>query len=472
MSNTKTQLIVIGAGPGGYTAAFLAADLGVEVTLVDINNELGGVCLSRGCIPSKALLHAAKVLSDAREAKEFGIDFADPKIDIDKIRGWKNGIVSKLTGGLKLLCKQRKINFIQGRAAFVDSNTIKIKENGGQEQTISFDNAIIATGSYPVALPSTPTSSCIINSTQALDLESIPENLLIIGGGYIGLELGTVYSELGSKVSVVEMTDGLLPGCDRDLVSFLQKRLTNKFEAIKLSTKVLKIDKSEQCLSVTFEDKNGEKTIESFKRILVCIGRKPRPQALGLENTKVECDDRGFVKVNSKRQTADSHIYAIGDVTAGPMLAHKASAEGRVAAKTIAGHDVVFAPKAIPCAIFTDPEIAWCGITETTAKDKDIPVKIEKFPWAASGRAMTLNRTDGMTKLIIDPNTERILGIGIVGVGAGELIDEGVLAIEREATVSDMESIIHPHPTLSETIMESAEMFFGRSTHLYRPKKS
>ena len=469
---THTQLLIIGAGPGGYVAAFLAADLGLEVTLVDMENNPGGVCLFRGCIPSKALLHVAKLLGDAKEAKELGIDFGDPKININKIREWKKGVVSKLTGGLGQLCKQRRINLIQGRATFLDSDTVQVKKFDKTELHLSFDNLLLATGSFPMALPFAPASPRILNSRSALNLDAIPKKLLVIGGGYIGLEIGSVYCELGSEVSVVEMTSTLLPGADRDLVNVLGKRLAKKFASIKLSTKGTKLEDSPEGMVVTFEDKDGKTSTADYDKALISIGRKPNSANLGFEKTKIELTEKGFVKVNPQRQTTDPKIYAIGDVAGQPMLAHKASHEGRVAVEAITGKKVAFEPKAIPAVIFTDPEIAWCGLSETEAKTQNKTIKVAKFPWAASGRALTLNRPEGLTKLIIDPATERVLGVGIAGPGAGDLIAEGVLAVEMGAIAADIQFSIHPHPTLSETIMEAAENFYGLSPHIYRPKKS
>ncbi|OGX07376.1 MAG: dihydrolipoyl dehydrogenase [Omnitrophica WOR_2 bacterium GWA2_47_8] len=468
--NNHSQLIVIGGGPGGYAAAFLAADLGLKVTLVDMEKNPGGVCLFRGCIPSKALLHIARILCESREAKELGIEFASPKIDINKVRAWKDSVVTRLTGGVGQMAKLRKVAFIQGQAKFIDSNSVKIKKADGSEMTLAFDHAILATGSFPISLPFAPKSARVLDSTTALELADVPQRLLVVGGGYIGMELGTVYRELGSKVSVVEMTPGLLPGCDRDLAAVLEKRVTPLFESIKLNTKVVKMDDTGKGIAVTFEQ-DGKQTKEDYDKVLVSIGRKPNSQNLGLENTKVKLNERGFAVVNAQRQTTDPKIYAIGDIAGEPMLAHKASHEGRTAAEAIAGHKVAFEPNAIPAVVFTDPEIAWCGLTETEAKNKGREVEVVKFPWGASGRAVTLNRIDGLTKLIIDPATQRVLGMGIVGVGAGELIAEGVLAVEMGAVAADIKLSIHPHPTLTETIMETAETFFGQSTHFYRPKK-
>jgi len=375
-----------------------------------------------------------------------------------------------LTGGVGQLSKLRKITYIQGRATFVDSGTLKIQKADKSEQTLTFDHAVLATGSYPIKLPFAPESKRILDSTTALELEDVPKKLLVIGGGYIGLELGTVYNELGSEVSVVEMLPGLLTGVDRDLALVLEKRLKERFSSIRVNTKVTKIEETAKGITVTFEA-DGKSSQEDFDKVLVAIGRKPNSQHLGLENTKVALDDKGFVKVNLQRQTTDPKIYAIGDIAGNPMLAHKASHEGRVAVEAIAGHKVAFEPACIPAVVFTDPEIAWCGMTETEAKEKNRAIKVEKFPWGASGRALTLNRTDGVTKLIIDPGTERILGIGIAGVDAGEMISEGVLAVEMGSLATDIRLSIHPHPTLSETVMEAAEGYFGHSTHVYRPKK-
>lgn len=471
MPELKTQLLVIGAGPGGYAAAFYAADLGMQVTLVDTELNPGGVCLYRGCIPSKALLHAAKVVSESRDAKEFGITFSEPRIDVDKLRAWKNDIVAKMTGNLGLLAKSRKVTFIQGKATFVDSNTVKVHKAGGSSQNVRFEHAILATGSRPIPLPHVPDSPLILNSTTALELQTIPSSLLVVGGGYIGLELGTVYAELGSEVSVVEMTPGLLPGADRDLVNVLEKRLRTILKSIMLGTKVAKIEAGSKDVKVTFETADGKTSQETYDKILVSIGRKPNSNNLGLENTKVKVTPRGFVQVDLQRRTTDPMIFAIGDIAGDPMLAHKASHEGRVAVDAIAGKKTAFEPKAIPAVVFTDPEIAWCGLTETQAKQENRNVTVAKFPWGASGRAMTLNRTDGLTKLILDTDTQRILGMAIVGPGAGELISEGVLAVEMGSIAEDIKLAIHPHPTTSETIMEAAESFFGHATHIYRPRK-
>ncbi len=471
-SKTKTQVAIIGAGPGGYPAAFLAADLGLEVTMIDPEDNPGGVCLYRGCIPSKALLHSAKVISEAKHSKNLGITFSKPKIDLDKLRDWKNNVVQKLVGGLGILSRQRKITYIQGRAKFVDSETLEIKKTNGETMQLKFEHAVIATGSRPAQIPSFPNDSPhLLNSTSALDLPEIPKTMLVVGGGYIGLELGTVYAALGSKVSVVEMTSALMPGADRDLVRVLQKSSEKNYESIMLDTKVVDMEETKKGIKVTFEGEGLEEKELNFDKVLVSVGRKPNSENLGLENTEVEIDSKGFLKVDAQRRTADRNIFAIGDVAGEPMLAHKATHEGRTVAEVIAGRDVVFEPNAIPAVVFTDPEIAWCGLTETEAKEKKINIKVARFPWGASGRATTLDRNDGVTKLIIDPETDRILGMGIVGPGAGELIAEGVLAIEMGALASDLELTIHAHPTLSETVMESAEVYYGLSTHMYKPKR-
>jgi dihydrolipoamide dehydrogenase len=473
MADTSNlHIAVIGGGPGGYAAAFLAADLGMKVTLIDQEANPGGVCLYRGCIPSKALLHVARLIDESRHAKSWGIQFGEPKIDLARLRSFKEGVVSKLTGGLGQLSRQRKVEYIQGRAAFESSNTLRISKTAGGDDSLSFDRVIIATGSRPAIIPSLKLDSPrMMDSTGALDLSDIPKTLLVIGGGYIGLELGTVYAVLGSKVSVVEMMPGLLPGADRDLVLPLHKRMEKIFDSIMLNTTVAGVKAESNGIRVTFEGAEVKDRERVFEKVLVSVGRKPNSEIPGLEKTHVKLGQRGFIQVNKQLQTDDPAIYGIGDVVGEPMLAHKASHEGRVAVEAIAGEKVAFEPNAIPAVVFTDPEIAWCGLTETEAQKEDRPIKVAKFPWAASGRAMTLDRTEGLTKLIFDPETERVLGMGIVGAGAGELIAEGVLAVEMAALAKDIALSIHPHPTLSETVMESAEVFFGTSTHIYRPKR-
>ncbi|MEO8663954.1 MAG: dihydrolipoyl dehydrogenase [Ignavibacteria bacterium] len=467
------KLLVLGAGPGGYAAAFLAADLGIKTTLIDTEVNPGGVCLYKGCIPSKALLHIANVISESSEAKNYGVEFGKPKIDISKMRSWKNDVVTKLTSGLGSLSRQRKIEYIRGFAKFINSESIEITKEDNSKEKINFENVIIATGSSPAKIPGMSSESLnILDSTSALDMKDIPKSMLVIGGGYIGLELGTVYAALGTKVTVVEMLPRLMNGADPDLVAVLSKNLQRIFESIMLSTKVTELKETKGGIKITFEDKDAKSSEKVFDKVLICIGRKPNSKDLGLENTKVKINEKGFIEVDKQMRSGDKNIFAIGDVVGEPMLAHKASHEGRVAAEVIAGSNVSFEPKAIPAVVFTDPEIAWCGITEAQAKAENIDITVAKFPWAASGRALTIARTDGLTKLIIDPDSERILGVGIVGKGAGDLISEGVLAIEMGANAADLKLTIHPHPTLSETIMESAEVFFGQSTHVYKPRKT
>jgi len=470
----KLRIAVVGAGPGGYAAAFLAADLGLQVTLIDPEVNPGGVCLYRGCIPSKALLHVAKLIEESQQAKNWGIEFAAPKIDLERLRTWKESVIKRLTGGLGQLSKQRHVEYVQGRAAFENSTTLRISKPDATETVLSFDRIILATGSRPAIVPAFKLDSPrLMDSTGALNLEDIPASLLVVGGGYIGLELGSVYAALGTRVTVVEMLPGLLPGADRDLVLPLHKRLEKMFAAILLNTTVASLKVEGAGIRATFagsalQEKDREQT---FDRVLVSVGRKPNSEIPGLETTQVQVNPRGFIEVNKQLQTADPSIYAIGDVVGEPMLAHKAMHEGRVAAEAIAGHKVAFEPNAIPAVVFTDPEVAWCGLTETQAEKEKREIKVAKFPWGASGRAITLDRPEGMTKLIIDPQTARVLGVGIVGVGAGELIAEGVLAIEMAALARDVAMTIHPHPTLSETVMESAEVFFGTSTDVFRPKR-
>ena len=472
MPETNLNLAVVGGGPGGYAAAFLAADLGMTVTLIDPEVNPGGVCLYRGCIPSKALLHVAKLLEESQQAKDWGIEFAAPKIDLARLRSWKEGVVKKLTGGLGVLSKQRKVHYLQGSAAFQNSTTLRVTKSDGSEESFSFDRIILATGSRPAIVPTLKLDTPrMMDSTGGLNLEDIPGSLLVVGGGYIGLELGSVYAALGTRVTVVEMLPGLLPGADRDLVLPLHKRLEKMFDSILLNTTVASVKDEGTGIRATFEGAEVKEREKVFDRVLVSVGRKPNSEIPGLDKTRVQVGPRGFIQVNEQLQTNDPSIYAIGDVVGEPMLAHKASHEGRVAVEAIAGHKVAFEPNAIPAVVFTDPEVAWCGLTEMQAQKDNRNIKVAKFPWAASGRAVTLDRPDGMTKLLIDPESERVLGVGIVGAGAGELIAEGVLAIEMAALAGDVAMTIHPHPTLSETVMESAEVFFGTSTHIYRPKR-
>lgn len=473
MSDTQVlNIAVIGGGPGGYAAAFLAADLGMTVTLIDPEVNPGGVCLYRGCIPSKALLHVAKLIEESQQATHWGIDFPAPKIDLARLRSFKEGVVKKLTGGLGVLSKQRKVHYVQGRAAFENSTTVRLKKGDGSEDSLSFDRIIIATGSRPASVPTLKLdTSRMMDSSGALNLEDIPGTLLVVGGGYIGLELGSVYAALGTRVTVVEMLPGLLPGADRDLVLPLHKRLEKMFDGILLNTTVAAVKDEGNGIRATLKAQDGTQQEKIFDRVLVSVGRKPNSEIPGLDKTRVQVSQRGFIQVNKQLQTDDPSIYAIGDVVGEPMLAHKASHEGRTAVEAIAGHKVAFEPAAIPAVVFTDPEVAWCGLTETQAQNQNREIKVAKFPWAASGRAITIDRPEGMTKLIFDPQTERVLGVGIVGAGAGEMIAEGVLAIEMAALARDIAMTIHPHPTLSETVMESAEVFFGTSTHIYRPKR-
>ena len=469
---SNVRIAVVGGGPGGYAAAFLAADLGMKVTLIDPEVNTGGVWLYRGCIPSKALLHVAKLIEESHQARNWGIEFSNPKIDLARLRSWKQGVVKKLTGGLGQLSKQRSVQYLQGRASFDNSNTLRVAKTSGGNEALTFDRIVLATGSRPAIIPSLKLDSPrMMDSTSALDLPDIPKTLLVIGGGYIGLELGSVYATLGTRVTVVEMLPGLLPGADRDLVLPLHKRLEKLFEAILVNTTVSSLREEKGGIRAIFEGADVKEREKVFDRVLVSVGRKPNSEIPGLDKTKVQLGQRGFVRVNEQLQTDDPSIFAIGDVVGEPMLAHKASHEGRTAVEAIAGHKVAFEPNAIPAVVFTDPEIAWAGLSETRAKEEGREIAVAKFPWGASGRAITLDRPEGMTKLIIDPKTERVLGMGIVGAGAGELIAEGVLAIEMCAVAADVALTIHPHPTLSETVMEAAEVFYGQATDVYRPKR-
>jgi dihydrolipoamide dehydrogenase len=468
---TSVQLVVVGGGPGGYAAAFLAADLGLSVALVDPEVNPGGVCVYRGCIPSKALLHVAKLIDESRHAKAWGVEFGEPSINLDRLREFKNNVVKRLTSGTGQLARHRKVNYLQGWAEIVDAHTLQVKLTAGGEETVQFEHALLATGSLPAIPPMLKVDDPrVMDSTAALDLPDIPKSLLVVGGGYIGLELGSVYAALGSAVTVVEMTPGLLPGADRDLVDVLAKRVAQTMKSVLLETRVVEMKAEAAGIRVTFEGKVDPKQ-QLFDRVLVAVGRRPNSKIPGLERTHVQVDQRGFIMVDEQRRTHEPSIFAIGDVVGEPMLAHKASHEGRVAVEVMAGENVAFAPRAIPAVVFTDPELAWCGLTEAQAAKEGRHVSVAKFPWGASGRAITLDRTDGMTKLILDPESERLLGVGLVGPGAGELIAEGVLAIEMGANATDLKLTIHPHPTLTETMMESAEVFFGQATHVYRPKR-
>ena len=464
------SVAVLGAGPGGYAAAFFAADLGMQVTLVDEEKNPGGVCLYRGCIPSKALLHVAKLVDESKHASAWGVEFGIPTIDLDKLRAYKNNVVEKLTGGTGQLAKQRKITYVQGRATLTGPTTMSVKTASGVQE-VKADYIVLATGSHPTKIPALSIDSPrVLDSTGALDLPEIPKTMLVVGGGYIGLELGSVYAALGTKVSVVEMTPGLLPGADRDLVRPLAQRIEKTFAKVMLSTRVTGMVAAKSGVAVTF-DGAGAPASETYDYVLVSIGRRPNSKIDGLDTTRVKIDAKGFIETDGQRRTAEPTMFAIGDVAGEPMLAHKASHEARVAIEAILGHKAEFEPAAIPAVVFTDPEIAWAGLTEAEAEKSGRKVEITRFPWPASGRAIAIDRVDGMTKLVIDPDSGRILGMGVVGSGAGELIAEGVLAIEMGATAEDLKLTIHPHPTLSETVMEAAEVFFGQATHVYRPKK-
>lgn len=465
----KADVVVLGSGPGGYTAAFRAADLGQQVILIEKEENLGGVCLNVGCIPSKALLHAAKVIDEASSFGEHGILFDQPKIDLDKLRDWKNSVVKRLTGGLKLLAKQRKIQVVQGVGKFIAPNKIKVE--GKDSNTIEFKSAIIAVGSRPVNLPFLPKDPRIMDSTSALEIKDIPKRLLVIGGGIIGMEMATVYHALGSKVSVVELSPGLIPGVDRDIVAPLQKRVQKRYENIWLESKVTKVEAKAEGLWVSFEGQNAPKSPECFDRILSAVGRIPNGKDIGAENAQISVDEKGFIPVDKQQRTNVPHIFAIGDVVGNPMLAHKAMPEGRIAAEVISGQKHFFEPRCIPSVAYTDPEIAWTGITETEAKAKNISYEKASFPWAASGRSLTLGRDEGITKLIFDKETHRVIGGAIVGPNAGDLISEICLAIEMGCEAQDISLTIHPHPTLSETIPLACEIFEGSITDLYLPKK-
>lgn len=472
-----SPVVVLGGGPGGYAAAFLAADEGLEVTIVEAEPRLGGTCLLRGCIPSKALLHVAKVISDVEELKtEWGIEHpGDPVINIDTVRGRKDKVISNLTGGLANLAKRRGVKVIQARGSFLSSSELQLEgdhESIPEGGTITFDHCILATGSVPAMPPGFDIGSDrVMDSTGALALADIPQTLLVIGGGYIGLEMATVYAHLGSQVTVVELAEGLLPGADRDLVKPLAKRVAAMCDGrVHLNTKVGSIAEADDQIEVTFEGP-GKFGHERFDRVLVSVGRRPVTRNLGLENTAVVVNERGFVVCNSQQRTADPKIFAIGDVAGDPMLAHKATHEGRVAAEVIAGKQAEFDKRAIPAVVFTDPEIAWAGITEEEAKKEGRKVSVSMYPWAASGRAQALNLTNGLTKWLVDPETNRVLGCGIVGTGAGELIAEAVLAIEMGCEMGDITESIHPHPTLSETLMNAGEVHFGTATEIYKPKR-
>lgn len=474
MSKT-IQTVVIGGGPGGYHAAFKAADLGQKVILIDPLKNPGGVCLHWGCIPTKALLHVVKVKDEAREAKDWGLTYAEPEIDIDQLRSFKDGVIEKLTGGLAQLVQQRKIEHIHGRARFTGENSLTVSLNDGGEEEITFENAVISTGASPISLPDVDIESDrILYARSALELTDIPETLLVVGGGYIGLELGSVFGKLGSKVSVVEMMPGIMPGADRDLVDVFRKENEKEvFQEILTNTVVDDITETKGGLKVTMKSADGDKgtnKTETYTKVLLTVGQRPNTADLGLDAAGVKTSDRGFIPVDDQRRTNKSHIYAVGDVTGPPLLAHKANLEGKVAAEVISGHKSAYDPATIPSVEYTDPEIAWAGITEQQAKDQKLDVEVTSFPWAASGRALSMGTSVGKTKMIIDRKSERILGVGIVGKEAGQLISEGVLAIEMGAVAYDVAQTVHPHPTLSETLMEAAEMFYGSGIHVYKKK--
>ncbi|ARH00287.1 dihydrolipoyl dehydrogenase [Legionella micdadei] len=468
--NIKTQVVVLGSGPGGYSAAFRAADLGMKVVLVERYDTLGGVCLNVGCIPSKALLHIAKVIDEAHEMTEQGVSFGKPKLDSKKIVAWKNSVVNKLTGGLKLLAKQRKVEVVTGVAKFSGTHQVTIQGKDGKT-TIDFENAIIAVGSESINLPFIPEDPRIFSSTGALELADIKGNLLVLGGGIIGLEMATVYSAMGVEVTVVEFMDQLIPGADTDLVNVLQKRMAKKGVKFLLKTKVTAMEAKKDAIYVSMEGQHATDKPLSFQQVLVAVGRKPNGGTIDADKAGINVDERGFIKVDKQMRTNVPHIYAIGDVASQPMLAHKAIPEGRLAAEVIAGKKHYFEPKCIPSVAYTDPEIAWTGVTEKEAKEKGIEFEKAVFPWIASGRALSVGREEGMTKLLFDPKSKRILGAGIVGVNAGDLITEASLAIEMECDVEDIALTVHPHPTLSEPIGLAAEIFEGTITDLYMPKK-
>jgi len=470
MDPIKTEIVVLGAGPGGYTSAFYAADRGKKVTMVEQAPRLGGICLNSGCIPSKALLHSTAVLREAKDSAARGIELGQPKVDLDKLRAWKESILEKLGQGLKTLAQKRGVQVIHGRGHFEDSETLRVETSEGQK-FVNYEKAIIAVGSKP-AMPAAFNlgNPRIMTSKEALEIQETPADLLVVGGGYIGMELGTVYAALGSNVVVLEALPSILTGVDPDLVRPVTRAAQKMFREIRLNTKVIKMATAGRQIKVTMQiDK--EQREELYDRVLVSVGRSSNCADLGLENTQVTKDDKGFIKTNAQQQTDDPHIYAIGDVTGGVLLAHRASKQARIAVESMLGETAAFEDIVIPAVVFTDPEVAWCGLTETEAKQRGIEVKVAKFLWGASGRALTLDRPDGLTKLIIEPETERILGVGIVGAGAGELIGEGVLAIEMGATARDIAEAVHPHPTLSETIMEAAEVFYGTSTNTLPPRR-
>jgi len=468
--DVHAEVVVLGSGPGGYTAAFRAADLGKKVVLIEKDSSLGGVCLNVGCIPSKALLHSAKVITEAEEMAEHGISFSKPEVDLDKLRGWKESVVKQLTGGLGSLAKARKVQVVNGYGTFTGPNMIEV-DNNGEKSTVSFDQCVIAAGSEPVTLPFIPHDDPrVIDSTGALELEDVPERLLVLGGGIIGLEMATVYDALGSKVTIVEFMDQIIPGADKDVVKPLHKRIEGRYEAILTKTKVTAVKATDAGLEVTMEDPKGE-VVDTFDKVLVAVGRRPNGAKVNAAAAGVAVDERGFIAVDSQQRTGVPHIFAIGDVVGQPMLAHKAVHEGKVAAEVAAGHKRHFDARVIPSVAYTDPEVAWIGVTENQAKAEGMKVGKGVFPWAASGRSLSLGRSEGLTKLIFDEESERVIGAGIVGPNAGDLIAEVALAIEMGADAVDLGHTIHPHPTLSETVNFAAEMFEGTITDLMPPRK-
>ncbi|MBX3709045.1 MAG: dihydrolipoyl dehydrogenase [Gammaproteobacteria bacterium] len=467
----QTEVVVIGSGPGGYTAAFRAADLGKKVVMIERYDAVGGVCLNVGCIPSKALLHAAKVVDEAAEMSEHGIQFGKPKIDTKKLVEWKNNVVTKLTGGVKTLAKVRKVEIVTGVAKFISDHELEVTKKDGSKETVQFQQAVIAVGSRPVKLPFLPDDPRIIDSTGALKLEEVNGKMLVIGGGIIGLEMATVYHTLGTHITVVELMDQIIPGADNDIVMPLYKRIKGRYENIYLKSKVTQVEAKKDGLYVTFEGEEAPQKPEKFDRILCAVGRRPNGDQIDAAKAGIKVDERGFIPVDKQMRTNIPHIYAIGDVTGNPMLAHKAMPEGRIAAEVIAGLKHYFDAKCIASVAYTDPEIAWVGVTETEAKSKGIKYGKGVFPWAASGRSLSLGRSEGLTKLLIDETTHRVIGAGIVGPNAGELIAEVALAIEMGCDVADVALTIHPHPTLSETVALAAEVFEGTITDLYMPKK-
>jgi dihydrolipoamide dehydrogenase len=470
MDPIKTEIVVVGAGPGGYAAAFYAADLGKKVILIERDKRLGGVCLNRGCIPSKALLYATHQIVSAREAVHRGITFAEPQVDLNQMRAWKESIVEKLGGGVATLAKMRNVTVFKGRAYFEGSQKLRLETEQGQ-QFIEYDKAILAAGSN-AAMPKAFDlgNPRVMTSTEALEIPDVPENLLVVGGGYIGMEMGTVYAALGSKITLVEALDSILAGSDPDLSRPVVTIAKKAFKEIRLKARVGKMATVGKQIKVEMEY-NGQKLTELYDRVLVAVGRVPNSNDLGLENTGIQLDEKGFVKVNHHQQTDDPNIFAIGDIAGGILLAHKAHKEARIAVDNIMGENVVFENIVIPAVVFTDPELAWCGLTEAEAKEKGVKYEVAKFPWSASGRALSFDRTDGLTKMLIDPDSDRVLGVGICGTNAGELIGEATLAMEMGATAEDIALTVHPHPTLSETLMECAEAFYGHATHTFTRKK-